>query len=178
VPTPAQEARNARARAEGYRNDYDRRIHDSGRIPASEPGEPARYRGHSGLSELLAELGQSRRRIQRVAPRAMPERDARGRYREVRVEVLYTSGRQRTFYLRGRSASQRSLRIIEEATHRPGSLRRVGEGEEREAFQAGVSDTGDEEEEEDYLGDDYYWDEDYPDDYYISWVPAHSLGAE
>jgi hypothetical protein len=59
VSTTRQELRNATARAKGYRSDYDYRIHDYGRIPATEKiqgGQLKRARGHVGPEALVREL--------------------------------------------------------------------------------------------------------------------------
>ena len=56
----AYQRRNARARAAGYRSYYDYRVHDNGRIPASQPGLPvgqrSRARGHRGKEDFLRSI--------------------------------------------------------------------------------------------------------------------------
>lgn len=100
--------RNARARAEGYRNDYDRRLHDNGAIPASEPVTPemrARNRGHRGYADLLRLIERSPRartpgnRVRFVLPAGL-ERGPDGRYTRIHVAVFMEDGSQRDFFIR------------------------------------------------------------------------------
>lgn len=115
------ERRNARARAEGYRNDYDRRVHGNGTIPASEPVTAEMRQAHRGhrsyadLNRLIDRLGrqgggEARDDVQ-VSPLGL-NRDARGRWTEVDVLVLMPDGSERRFVLRGRQASQASLKRL------------------------------------------------------------------
>jgi len=100
VASAAYERRNARARAEGYRSDYDRRIHDNGRIPPSLPplaGEDrSKAAGHRGYAAL----------IQAVSPEDLVtvsgySRNPKGQYDWVEVTVTAEDGSERVFRLRG-----------------------------------------------------------------------------
>ena len=107
--SPGYEARNARARAEGYRNDYDRRIHNHGRIPASSPaptGEArSRLRGHRSSADLeRAKLDGAL-----VSITDHSGRDNKGRYKWVEVTVVDARGKQRTFRLTGKQLQPERL---------------------------------------------------------------------
>lgn len=119
MASPAYERRNELARARGYRNYYDYRIHDNGRIPAGEPplqgGARARARGHTGRSDFL--------RLIRANPDAyvLPvglRRWPNGQWALIHILVLLPDGTERHFYLRSRPgaendpASQRSLEFL------------------------------------------------------------------
>src|SRR4051812_22148218 len=58
----AYDKRNTRARQLGYRNYYDYRLHDNGRVPPGpiklSTAARARRRGHRGRSDFLASLGE------------------------------------------------------------------------------------------------------------------------
>ena len=60
MASAAWEGRNARARALGYRNYYDYRVHNFGRIPAGESAptgeERQRLRGHRGAADVESVL--------------------------------------------------------------------------------------------------------------------------
>jgi hypothetical protein len=109
------EVRNRRARAEGYRSDYDRRIHDHGRIPPGEPplsgARKARARGHE-RERLLAALKPGA-----VVLVSDATRDAKtGRYKRVVVTVIDLDGSEREFVLRGSAISATGLgRIADRA---------------------------------------------------------------
>lgn len=100
MASPAYEARNARARALGFRNYYDYRIR-SGRLENPRPtGAALRVaRGHASAADLRDWARQGGATVSRIA-----ERDAGGR-RTV-VDVSYTDDRGvRQFRLRGPQVS-------------------------------------------------------------------------
>lgn len=102
MASSAWERRNARARALGYRNYYDYRVHDFGRQPASAPaatGEDlARLRGHRGERDLLRYLaGEPELADFRILS---TKRDDRGRITSAEIELVDDEGRIRRFRVR------------------------------------------------------------------------------
>jgi hypothetical protein len=106
------EVRNARAVAEGYKSDYDRRVHGYGTIA---PGVPVTSemreagRGHRSLADLNSLLGTGR--AEYVSPTGI-ERGADGTFKTIHVAVFTRDGRQHDFYLRGRQASEANLKRL------------------------------------------------------------------
>lgn len=107
-PTP-YEQRNARAQALGYRNYYDYRLHDNGRIAPGPlrltPAERARRRGHRGRADFLASLGEGDLIILPFGLSAVEfdegARDGEGAYVEiVKLVIDGETGREREYTLR------------------------------------------------------------------------------
>lgn len=101
--------RNARAAQLGYRNFYDYRIHDYGRIPPGEPGATGetkqRLRGHRSRADLLRSLGPGD-----LISVFSSERDTKtGRYKRVDLLVIDENGRQRSYRLGPRQLRQVDL---------------------------------------------------------------------
>lgn len=116
-----QERANARARAAGYRNAYDLRIHGYGRIPASEriSGEQlARARGHRSAADLERMVGSG----DVVSVWTYGPRDSEGRYKWVDVLLLDANGGERIFRLRGRQITARNLDRIAQAVDAAGAV--------------------------------------------------------
>ena len=110
---------NARARGLGYKDYYDYRIHDNGRIPPGEPplsgSERSRARGHAGRADFL--------RFIRANPDVyvLPvglERRANGQWERIHIAVILPDGSERHYYLRSRPGtasdptSQRNLEAL------------------------------------------------------------------
>lgn len=110
------QARNARARAAGYRSYYDYRTHEYGRRPPSEP--PARgarlaeLRGHRSAADLAAAIRTGR--VEMVLTNTS-RRDARGRITEIEVQATMADGSRRTYTLKGNALKQRQLSELQEA---------------------------------------------------------------
>jgi hypothetical protein len=113
--------REARARAEGYRNDYDRRMHDHGRIPPGEPplstpAAKARARGH-----------ERERLEQNLKPNSLvlvsdSTRRADGRYTRLVVTVIDENGVEREFVLRGSAITRERLESLAAAVEASGAI--------------------------------------------------------
>lgn len=141
TPRSVRTARdNARARELGYKSYYDWRAHDSGRIPPSEPrasGERlARARGHRSAADLRAALKRDALVLTTELTRGKG-----GRYSAVEITVVDAAGVERVFTLRGRAASQASLRRLADLADERGALlspskslnlRRIAEPDEDE----------------------------------------------
>lgn len=105
----AYQRRNERARAAGYRNYYDQRLH-AGRPPGADlppkgSAERARLRGHRGTADLVRSL---RPGDVIVVPNGLPDivKDAKGRYAKVEVMVLRDDGSTDRFTMRRRTYEQ------------------------------------------------------------------------
>lgn len=101
MASTAWQKRNAAARAKGYRNYYDYRAHDFGRMA---PGTPAakgerlrRLRGHAGPGDLRRALRSGRVELINAVQTGddPPTFD---------VLVVYTDGTQRSFTVKGKDA--------------------------------------------------------------------------
>lgn len=95
------ERRNEAARARGYRNYYDYRMHRYGARPADEPiprGEAGyRLRGQHGPAALRLQL----RKPEGIALIVeIPEANRKGQWTHMRYVITYTSGRIREFKVR------------------------------------------------------------------------------
>lgn len=94
---------NARARKLGYKNYYDYRVHNSGRIPPDvviPTGQRAKARGHRGKLDLLRKL---RPGDLLIVPDGLGsiEKDERGRFKLVRKLIIDgKTGNAFTFVLR------------------------------------------------------------------------------
>lgn len=114
--------RNARARAEGYRNAYDRRVHDNGRIPPSEPpvkGEQlSRARGHRSGADLKRDVGFG----DVVSVWTYGPRDREGRYKWVDMLLLTADGKERIYRLRGRQITAANLDTLTQAIDASGAV--------------------------------------------------------
>lgn len=100
--------RNARARAAGYRNYYDYRVHGYGTIPPSErvEGEAlARARGHRSGADLKRDVGFG----DVVSVWTYGPRDMEGRYKWVDMLLLTADGKERIYRLRGSQITARNL---------------------------------------------------------------------
>ena len=111
MASAAYNRRNARARALGYRSYYDYRLHDSGARPPSDPitaAMRAANRGHRSFADLTRALRGVEPGGAQVAPLGL-NRDAKGRWTEIDVLVLYPDGSERRYVLRGKQASTANL---------------------------------------------------------------------
>jgi hypothetical protein len=103
VAQPGWERRNARARDLGYRNWYDYRIHDYGRLPPAAPrlqGEQAATaRGHRGEAHLHRAIAG--RRIELISVFPVGPRNSEGQWQEVELVTVDSQGNQRTYILKG-----------------------------------------------------------------------------
>lgn len=102
--------RNARARELGYRNYYDYRTHNHGKLAPSAPrptGEARqRLRGHRGQADLRSFVKpNSLVTIGDHSPRR-PD----GSYQWVDITVTRSNGDERTFRLRGKQLDEAELR--------------------------------------------------------------------
>jgi hypothetical protein len=117
MPRPrGWQRRNARARALGYRNYYDYRIHEYGRLPPSEPSPPgqrrAQLRGHRSPTDLERLLRSGRVELVLVN---VARRDKKGRLQEVDVLVTDDRGRQTQYRLTGRTLTRSGIAGIRDA---------------------------------------------------------------
>lgn len=107
---------NARARSLGYRDYYDYRIHNYGRVPASAPaptGEArTRLRGHRSAADLERLISSGRAELLLLN---VSRRDPQGKIREVEVMVTTSDGEQRIYRLRGRAVTPDALRGLQAA---------------------------------------------------------------
>lgn len=122
MPSTSWQRRNDRARSLGYRNFYDYRAHDYGKLPPSAPrlrgGELRVARGHAGPADLQRLI--SRGRVSTMFQEPVGERDDAGRYREVRVTVQLNDGSQQRFRLRGRQLKADELEPLRAAVSAAG----------------------------------------------------------
>lgn len=91
----AWDKRNAAARAKGYRNYYDYRLHDYGKIPPAAPKETGtvakRRRGTRGAAALRRQLGKPQQIALIVE---VPEaHDQEGHWTRMRFIITRTDGR-------------------------------------------------------------------------------------
>lgn len=115
----AYDARNARARALGYRNYYDYRLHANGRIPPGPieeltPEERSKRRGHRGRADFLSSLDEGDLIVMPEGLRSV-ERDSRGRYILIH-KVVYdaVTGKATNWFLRNLTRAQLVATIAEE----------------------------------------------------------------
>jgi hypothetical protein len=101
--SPAYEARNARARALGYRSYYDYRAHGNGALPPSQPrlsgAALRRARGHAGAADLRRETKPG------TLIMATPDASSRrkdGTYGRVFVTAIGEDGSEREYLLKGK----------------------------------------------------------------------------
>jgi hypothetical protein len=121
LASPRQDRANARARAAGYRNAYDYRIHGYGRIPATEriSGEQlARARGHRSAADLERAVGPG----DVVSVWTYGPRDSEGRYKWVDVLLLTADGRERIYRLRGGQITARRLDQLAQTIDQKGAV--------------------------------------------------------
>lgn len=105
---------NARARALGYRDYYDFRVHDSGRIPPGVDvprGQRSRARGHAGKADLLRTVKPG---DVLVVPDGLGavQKDRRGRFARIDLMVLGVDGKARRFTVRRQDYDQ-VVRLID-----------------------------------------------------------------
>lgn len=127
MATAAQDRRNERAREQGYKNDFDRRMHDNGKIPPNEPplsgDERERARGHRGRADFIRLISSGRDVY--VLPVGQ-ERGPDGRWLRIHILVLMPDSTERHFYLKSRPgavndpASQASLRDLRDRMNAAG----------------------------------------------------------
>ncbi len=98
--------RNERARALGYRNYYDQRLHagapPGAALPPKGSAERSRLRGHRGGADLVRSLKPG---DVIVVPDGIPDvaKDSKGRYAKIDLLVLRDSGRTDRYTVRRRS---------------------------------------------------------------------------
>lgn len=100
------ERRNARAQALGYRNYYDYRVHDNGRISPDQPAltgaDLARARGHRGYRDFIINVAPG----DNVSLDDVGPRNALGQYQWVDVSVADgITGDETVYRIRGRRIS-------------------------------------------------------------------------
>lgn len=106
--------RNYAAKALGYKNYYDYRVHDNGRLPPAAPvtGQlRRRNRGHRSAADFERRLRSTRNPVRQVLPVGL-ERGPGGRYERILVAVLLDDGSQVDYILRGKQASEVNLRRL------------------------------------------------------------------
>jgi hypothetical protein len=105
--------RNARAKELGYRNYYDYRAHDNGRLPPNLPAlrgsELARSRGHRSAADLERLLRSGRVELVSTAHSF----DAKGRPVTIALVTLAPNGETREYQLRG-DQPKKVARIIDD----------------------------------------------------------------
>lgn len=120
--SPAWNARNARAQAAGYRNYYDYRAHDYGRIPpAGEPlrGEPlSRARGHRSAADLARAVQEGAV----VMVGGHSERGKDGRYTWVDLVLVRPDGSERVYRLRGKQITEQHLQQLADRIDQAGGV--------------------------------------------------------
>lgn len=105
----AYQRRNQRARAAGYRNYYDQRLHagapPGAALPPKGSPERSRLRGHRGAADLVRTL---RPGDVIVVPDGLPDiaKDAKGRYAKIEVLVLRDDGTTDRFTIRRKTYDQ------------------------------------------------------------------------
>lgn len=110
MASSAWQKRNAAARAKGYRNYYDYRAHDFGKMPPGTPrasGEKLRrLRGHASTSDLNRAIASGRVELVNVVQTGSdpPTFD---------VLVVMSDGSQRRYTLKGEQAVARFTRQLE-----------------------------------------------------------------
>lgn len=110
MASAAWERRNAQARAAGYRNYYDYRVHNYGARPAREPVDPASrdlLRGHRSRADLDRMISSGR--VLTITPLTGDRSSRSGQYRWVEMLVVTVDGRTITYRLRGQQASRSAL---------------------------------------------------------------------
>lgn len=124
----AWERRNERARALGYRNWYDYRVHDYGRLPPDwEPlkGEPRQIAaGKRGQDRLMRQIGSGN--VEMIALFPTGERDAEGKWTEADLILVMSDGDQKGYRLRGKQLSHDNLQRIKDAIDDAGIFSDVG----------------------------------------------------
>lgn len=120
--------RNRKAQAAGYRNYYDYRIHNYGKIPASaEPPAGLRsfLRGHRSYNDLrrrIRSTGDKRIEVWNLVP---TKRNAKGQIVQAEVVVQLRDFTQETYTLRGKHLSHGKRSLLREV--RPERLDRFRE---------------------------------------------------
>lgn len=110
MPSQAWDKRNAAARALGYRNYYDYRIHGYGRRPAAAPVDTYnrdRLRGHRSRADLLRQADEGA-----LVTYNGSERNPDGTYRWVELAVIDVDGRERIYRLSGQQLTRDALRAL------------------------------------------------------------------
>ena len=120
--SPAYAARNARARAAGYKSYYDFRVHNHGAIPPSQPaptGEArSRLRGHRSAEDLRKSALDGAM----ITVTDHSGRDNKGRYKWVELTVIDAKGVQRTYRLSGKQLKPEFLRKLIEDVQAGGAV--------------------------------------------------------
>lgn len=105
----AYSRRNARAQAAGYRNYYDYRTHDNGRLPPGSPRPKGsaldRLRGHNSGAAFKARIREGE-----LVLVDDYQRGKDGRYKWVDLKVLDVNGDERIYRLKGRQLRVSYLR--------------------------------------------------------------------
>lgn len=101
--------RNARARALGYRNEYERRTRSAPGAERPPADELRRLRGHVGPADLEHEA-----RGGDFVTAQLAGRDSEGRYREILV-TIDREGSTRQYRIRGKDLSKDRLQALVQA---------------------------------------------------------------
>ena len=113
--------RNAAARLLGYRNYYDYRVHNHGRIPASVPaptGEArSRLRGHRGRADFEQAVGAGS-----LVSVQSTERGADGKLTKVTLLLIGEDGRSRVYVLRGKALKSDQLKSLVKHSENSGAV--------------------------------------------------------
>lgn len=100
--------RNDAARAAGYKNYYDYRVHDFGRLPPSAPvvaADRPRLRGHRSAADLERDVKEGS-----FVTYNGSERDPRtGEYKWLEIAVVDAKGKERIYRLRGDQLNKENL---------------------------------------------------------------------
>lgn len=114
---------NARARALGYKDYYDYRLHDFGRVPPGpiklSPAERAKRRGHRGRADFLSSLDEGDLIILPYGISSVDfdedARDGEGAYVEiVKLVIDASTGEEREYVLRNLTRDELIETIYEE----------------------------------------------------------------
>lgn len=98
MASAAWEARNAKARAAGFRNYYDYRAHNYGRRETKAEGaELERLRGHRADKDLARRIAA--RDIELISTGRIDRDPKTGRFRKVEVMVVDSQGREARYRL-------------------------------------------------------------------------------
>lgn len=110
MASAAYEARNARARALGYRSYYDYRAHGNGATPPTAPrlagGALRKARGHASAADLLSDARPGT--LVTATPDPLSRRRD-GTYSRVHITAIGEDGSERDYLLRASALKAKSL---------------------------------------------------------------------